>query len=636
MKTKKLKPFRNLLALAAIIPSLASLPFANAAITPPDPSNLLFSTNTDDLPETDGASTGDWANYLPAGGPALTMMGTPTVAIVDGVKWVNNQNPGDDGFDRGDFTSIATNGASIVVVYKPIRNGVRTDWNALVDLGTEGLTVGIRNDTGDIVVFRKGKRYEYGDAAAIPDGQKTVLSCIFQEDGTFMIYANGVQVVNNTTTSDPNMPLNPIIPWYGGSPQSTNWASHINVGRTNGAGWASENGLIGDVFVYTTALDDTARGALESDLATKFGITLPEIYTITTSATNGTISPAGPIQVAEGTDLTFNFLGTAGFVDVVTVDGVIQPGNPTSYTFTNVQADHTLDVTFTIEPAPANDNFAAAIDLPGDSGTQTGTHSFAATVETGEPANGTTSSVWFKWTALADGDFTVRTTGSINNLGNEWDAVVGIYTGTSVDALTQITLQDSVFDEVVTIPVTAGTTYYIQAAGFGDEAASNILLDWSFVVPDPPNPYADWALFYFIPGEPDGAMEMDPDNDGMNNLQEYAFDEDPTSGAASGHMRTSIEDDGDQKALMLTVAVADSAVFTGSPSLSATAEGVVYTLEGGNDLSGFNQVVTEVTPARSDGMAEPFEGWGYRTFRLSGPISAQPAGFLRIRTAPAP
>jgi hypothetical protein len=211
IKTKIPKPFRNILALAAVILSLVSLPFANAAIT------------------------------------------SVATASTAGTS----------------LASLPTEPASSWCI-KPVRNTSGDAWNALVDLGTQGLTGGIRNNTGAIVVFRKGKQYEYGDAAAIPDGQKTVLSCIFQEDGTFMIYANGVQIVNNITTTDPNMPLNPIIPWYGGSPQSTNWASHINVGRTNGAGWASENGLIGDVFVYTSALSDVDRLQLEADLTAKF------------------------------------------------------------------------------------------------------------------------------------------------------------------------------------------------------------------------------------------------------------------------------------------------------------------------------------------------------------------------------
>ncbi len=79
--------------------------------------------------------------------------------------------------------------------------------------------------------------------------------------------------------------------------------------------------------------------------------------------------------------------------------------------------------------APANDDFANAIDLPGNSGTQTGTDNIDATLEGGEPGPGATNTVWFKWTCPADGDFTYGTSGSTNGAAGEWDAIIGIYTG---------------------------------------------------------------------------------------------------------------------------------------------------------------------------------------------------------------
>ena len=278
-------------------------------------------------------------------------MAAPTVKLLGGVKWVQNHRDSGDGFDRGNFTSIETNGASFVVVFKPLRNGIGDAWDALVDLGTQGLAVGVRNSSGAITVFRKGTRYEYGDAAAIPDGQTTILSCIFQEDGSFKIYANGVQIVDNTSTGDANLPLNPIIPWYAGAPQSNNWASHINLGRTNGAGWASENGYIGDVFVYTSALSDTDRMQLEADLTTKFITNATLGYTITASAgPNGSIDPSGATPVIQGENLTYTITqGTGAVVADVLVDGV-SVGPVNSYTFASVSADHTIDATFLALP----------------------------------------------------------------------------------------------------------------------------------------------------------------------------------------------------------------------------------------------------------------------------------------------
>jgi hypothetical protein len=602
--------------------------------------NVLFSLNTDSFSGiADGERILTWEGY-PAyntfnnGDPELG----PTVQVIDGVKWeknvrniYNDSTPPiiharQDGFAIGTLPNpIPTNGVSIVAVVKPEYKVLGGEPRGeIVDICYGTLFLATNRNNGEVIVCTKGY-VQRNTGYFVPDGQKTILSLVVEPGGLVKLYANGVRKWSVESGSD-----------YTTLEKLGNF-DKITVGRNGYDDWSVFNGNLGDIKVFTTAIDDTARGTLEGSLATKFGITLPTLYTITTSATNGTINPAGPIVAEQGTDQTFNFGGTAGLVDVVTVDGVALPGSPSSYTFTNIQANHTLDVTFTVEPAPANDNFAAAIDLPGNSGIQTGTSNFATTFETGEPVIFTaTNTVWFKWTATVDGDFTVGTTGSPNGSGGEWDAMLGIYTGTAFENLTQVVVQDTVLEEVVTLPVTAGTTYYIQAAGFENASTANVLITWSFVVPTPPNPYTDWASFYFTPGDPNGAMDMDPDNDGLNNLQEYAFDAIPNDGAASGHMRTSVEDDGGQNALMLTVAVIDGAVFTGDPSLSATAGGVVYTIEGGNNLSGFNQVVTEVTPARSAGMSDPFTGWSYRTFRLSGPISAQPAGFLRVRTAPAP
>ncbi|MCF7731601.1 MAG: autotransporter-associated beta strand repeat-containing protein [Akkermansiaceae bacterium] len=143
--------------------------------------------------------------------------------------------------------------------------------------------------------------------------------------------------------------------------------------------------------------------------------------------------------------------------------------------------------------APANDDFANAIDLTGTGsgqtgdvlfGDQTGTDNVDATQETGETVgSGGVNTVWFKWTCPADGDLTVKTLGSTTSAPAEWDAVLGIYTGASVNALTALggSPQDGNVPEEMTVPVTAGTTYHIQTAGYNADVAANILLTWDFV-----------------------------------------------------------------------------------------------------------------------------------------------------------
>src|ERR1035437_8293745 len=83
---------------------------------------------------------------------------------------------------------------------------------------------------------------------------------------------------------------------------------------------------------------------------------------------------------------------------------------------------------------PANDLFAQAWTITGPAGT-TVCSTGGASAETGEPnifnvAAG--ESVWYTWTAPADGSYTFTTSGS------DFDSLLGIYTGNAVYALTLV------------------------------------------------------------------------------------------------------------------------------------------------------------------------------------------------------
>jgi hypothetical protein len=70
-------------------------------------------------------------------------------------------------------------------------------------------------------------------------------------------------------------------------------------------------------------------------------------YTITaTAGTGGTISPSGNVKVNYGADKTFTITPNAGYqIKDVKVDNVSQ-GPISTYTFTNVTANHTISATF--------------------------------------------------------------------------------------------------------------------------------------------------------------------------------------------------------------------------------------------------------------------------------------------------
>ena len=71
------------------------------------------------------------------------------------------------------------------------------------------------------------------------------------------------------------------------------------------------------------------------------------IYSITSSAgPNGSISPDGPVTVADGSDQSFQIVADSGYlIEDVLVDGK-SIGVLSTYTFTNVKSDHSISASF--------------------------------------------------------------------------------------------------------------------------------------------------------------------------------------------------------------------------------------------------------------------------------------------------
>lgn len=115
--------------------------------------------------------------------------------------------------------------------------------------------------------------------------------------------------------------------------------------------------------------------------------------------------------------------------------------------------------------APANDDFANAIVLAGETGLLEGETNVEATTETGEPAHrgtGPNLSVWYAYTPAATGNAAFRLTVT----SSYTDLVMAVYTGSSVDALTEVgSAGPSRYGLFVEARVTAGTTYYLAVAG---------------------------------------------------------------------------------------------------------------------------------------------------------------------------
>jgi hypothetical protein len=101
-----------------------------------------------------------------------------------------------------------------------------------------------------------------------------------------------------------------------------------------------------------------------SSSATDFLTVVLNTYPITASAgVNGAISPSGSIFVTQGTNQTFTITPNANYrILSVTVDGVNQ-GAIGSYTFTNLQAGHTISATFALNTGCANGTDASGSAL---------------------------------------------------------------------------------------------------------------------------------------------------------------------------------------------------------------------------------------------------------------------------------
>lgn len=93
--------------------------------------------------------------------------------------------------------------------------------------------------------------------------------------------------------------------------------------------------------------DVTANHTIEAT----FEADAPTSYTITASAgTHGTISPVGTRTVNAGGSLTFTIKADDGYhIDTLKVDGTAATTDG-SYTFSNVSANHTIEVTFAANP----------------------------------------------------------------------------------------------------------------------------------------------------------------------------------------------------------------------------------------------------------------------------------------------
>jgi hypothetical protein len=146
--------------------------------------------------------------------------------------------------------------------------------------------------------------------------------------------------------------------------------------------------------------------------------------------------------------------------------------------------------------SPVNDNFSSAVKISGSSGTVTGSN-VGATKETGEPnhaGNAGGASVWYTWTAPSSGQVTITTAGS------SFDTLLGVYTGSSVDSLTEVASNDDAnfptdSTSSVTFNAVNKTVYAIAVDGFLGPTSGlhtgSVTLNWNLTSSGPSGPAND-------------------------------------------------------------------------------------------------------------------------------------------------
>jgi hypothetical protein len=233
-----------------------------------------------------------------------------------------------------------------------------------------------------------------------------------------------------------------------------------NVGATQQAGEPNAANVSGGHSVWWTwtapASGTVVVNTMGSDYDTTLGVyTGSTVNALTKIAANDDQSTLLGILTSR-----VSWTTTAGTTYRILVDGY---HGATGHISLNVAETVVVPVV-----PPANNMFASRIKLTGTSTSAT-TANTGATREVGEPLiAGMTGghSVWWTWTAPANGSFTIKTAGS------DFDTLLGVYTGTAVNRLILIGSNDDqnygagILTSRVVFNARAGTAYQIAVDGW--------------------------------------------------------------------------------------------------------------------------------------------------------------------------
>jgi Bacterial pre-peptidase C-terminal domain len=237
------------------------------------------------------------------------------------------------------------------------------------------------------------------------------------------------------------------------------------IGATKEAGEPSHAGNVGGKSIWYSWTAPASGTVTVNTSGSNFD-TLLAVYT--GSSVSGLSAIAANDDAVPGSVLTSSvtFAAVQGTVYHIAVDGYNAASGAVALNLSEVLP----------AAAPANDNFANAVTLSGNTVTWPGTN-IGATREIGEPnPAGVTggASVWLTWTP------TTTHTVTINTHGSNFDTVLAVYTGSSVMGLTTVAANDDdvanrTLTSAVTFTAVAGTVYHIAVDGYHGATGSIVL-----------------------------------------------------------------------------------------------------------------------------------------------------------------
>ena len=375
---------------------------------------------------------------------------------------------------------------------------------------TSSNTAPVLNVTGSVTVQRGTPTPTIATVAAVSDADTPISVAVSNAPADTAISANvsGSNVVVTaradasiaTTNSSRTYPVTlTVTDSIGSTTAGTfNLIVQPNPAPTLGT-YTNQNVTAGKIATATPS-------AAPADANGNLGAT-PLTVTPTTLAGGGTLSVNQTTGVVTATTVSATATGTV-------------PVRVTAQDTAGAAIVRGFNLVIAAAVAPANDNFASAQIVSGNSGTVMGAN-VNATKQAGEPSHAGNSggaSVWYQWTAPSSGSATFDT------LTSGFDTLLAVYTGAAVNSLTPIAGNNDDpaggVQSKVSFSAVAGTVYRIAVDGFNSAsvaAMGNITLHYAIGANNPPEVTTIGGSLAYVATTPAAAIDSgiavtDPDS----------------------------------------------------------------------------------------------------------------------------